>query len=529
VTDREAFADALRLALEAEASGEWLRSHALCDEALRHVPEEPDALNLLGRLCGIAGDASRAIALQSFVLHLDPVHTRAASDLANARRAVASPGEAQVRFDDAIALEPDVTCHQRHFLARWPFVGMDRVEAGLRRTLALDPSHADAHAALGNLLSRRDERGAAIVAYSLAVMLRWEFPEAHLALADLLDAIREEAMARRHRVEALAQRQIFPACAGSSKALRRVLVLSALGGAIENAPFDLVVNPARTALHRHYFVDGAQPANELPAYDVVFNGIEELEASATAIEAAARFVDTVSVRVVNHPRLLRSTRRSELSKALDGIPGCVVPPTVRLERERLEAVGERAEEVAGVSFPLVVRPIDTHRGEGLEYVADGLGIREYLQRHAGRNFNVAPFVDYRSGDGYYRKYRAIVVDGRPLPYHLAISDRWMVHYIGSLMPDHEWMRREEECFLAEPAAVFPHWDDVLGNVARALGLDYFGVDCARLGDGTLLVFECNAGMLVHCRDDAALFAYKYRYVPRIFDAVDRLLDDRVAR
>jgi glutathione synthase/RimK-type ligase-like ATP-grasp enzyme len=523
MTDRAAFAQRLARALDAEAAGEWMRSHALCEEALALGPEDPDALNLLGRLCRVAGDRPRAIALQSFVLHLAPGHPRAAADLAEAREAIASPDVAERLFEQAVALAPVVTCHHQHFLSLWPFVGMERVEAMLREVVSLDPSHAGAHAALGNLQARRQDRTAAIQAYGLATMLRWDFPEAHLALADLLDSIREEAMARRHRVEALARQQLYPACRGSEGAAYRVLVLAAPGGAIENAPLDAIVNPARTALHRYYLVEGAPPA-ELPPFDVVFNGIEELEASAPAIELARRFVERAGIPAIDRPECVARTRRTELPAALAAVANCTVPPAVRVERARLGELAATAVRVAGTTFPIVVRPVDSHRGDGFERVANGRELEEYLQRRADAAFVVSPFVDYRSEDGYYRKYRVVVVDGRPYPYHLAISDRWMVHYAGSLMPDRAWMRGEEERFLADPASVFERWNEVFPAIGAALGLEFFGVDCTRLPDGSPLVFECNTGMLVHCRDDADLFPYKYRYVPRIFDAFERLLE-----
>jgi glutathione synthase/RimK-type ligase-like ATP-grasp enzyme len=295
---------------------------------------------------------------------------------------------------------------------------------------------------------------------------------------------------------------------------------------IENAPLDLLVNPARTALHRYYFVDGASEPAGLPAYDVVYNGIEELESSALAIARATLFVDTAAAPAINHPRHVARTSRSALAASLAGVAGCVVPQTIRLERSQLD---ERHDTGAALQFPLLIRPVDSHRGDGLEHMSNDRDVEKYLDRASAAAYTISPFVDYRSADGYFRKYRAIVVDGVPFPYHLAISDRWMVHYTGSLMEHHDWMRAEEERFLAEPASVFERWNEVFAGIARCLGLDYFGVDCSRTRDGDVLIFECNAGMLVHCRDEPAMFAYKYRYVPRIFDAFERLLDDRAPK
>jgi hypothetical protein len=55
-------------------------------------------------------------------------------------------------------------------------------------------------------------------------------------------------------------------------------------------------------------------------------------------------------------------------------------------------------------------------------------------------------------------------------------------------------------------------------------LDFAGIDFAVLPDGCLLVFEANATMLVHLRDSIADFPYKHLHVPKIFEAVDAMLD-----
>ena len=126
----------------------------------------------------------------------------------------------------------------------------------------------------------------------------------------------------------------------------------------------------------------------------------------------------------------------------------------------------------------------------------------------------------------------LVVDGVPYPYHLAIAEDWLVHYwrVTGLMEAHDWMRAEEERFLREPQRAMPAWDIAFAGIAEAIGLDYFGVDCTVLTDGTILVFECDPSAFVHCREASdGPFAYKYAYVPRIFAALDRLLDRAAAR
>jgi glutathione synthase/RimK-type ligase-like ATP-grasp enzyme len=202
-------------------------------------------------------------------------------------------------------------------------------------------------------------------------------------------------------------------------------------------------------------------------------------------------------------------------QTLSGVSGCTVPQADRLTRKEL---------AAWKRFPLLIRPIDTHAGRGLEKIDAPDDLAQYLAKSGEARFDAVPFVDYRNDDGYYRKYRVVLVDGVPYPYHLAISPGWMVHYIKTPTASVKWMRDEELRFLRDPHSVFTSWDRTFTEMAQAMGLDYFGIDCALLPDGNVLVFEVDTAMLVHCREPAD--SYKHQYVPRIFRAVEALLAKR---
>lgn len=479
--------------------------------------EGADELNRLGRLRQEAGDAATAIALQRFVLQLEPAHARAAADLRAAERAIVDAAGAQRALASVLADHPDLACHHRLPGSLLPFAGMDDAEARVLRALEDDPSLAGAHAVLGNLRARASRALAAIDAYRLAAMLDWEWADVHLALSALFESVRDDANAERHRREALSRKTLYEACALAPRL--RVLVLAAPGGATANTPLDFCVDHERVALHVYYLTGGAAPP-ALPAHDAVFNAMDEAEWARPAIERAIRFAGAHGTTVVNDPAHLARLNRARLPETLGGIEGCRVAPVRRISRAELNAVS--------VDAPLVVRPVDTQRGDFQERVIDSAHLRAYLARAPGTHFNVSPFIEYRSADGYYRKYRVIVVGGRPYPYHLAVSDAWKVHYHSSLMREHAWMRREEERFLRDPQAVFPRWQTVFGAIANAVGLDYFGIDCTVGGGGDALVFECGTGMLVHARDEPGLFGYKTPYVARITAALEALLE-RAAR
>ncbi len=161
--------------------------------------------------------------------------------------------------------------------------------------------------------------------------------------------------------------------------------------------------------------------------------------------------------------------------------------------------------------PHIVRPRDTHGGHGLAKIETEADRAAFLAQHAAGELYVAPFIDYRSGDGLYRKYRIVFVGGEPYPFHLAISPHWMVHYYNAPMAEHAWMRDEEHAFLARMDEVFSgERASALREAAALLPLDYVGIDCAIDRDGKLLIFEADSAIIVHLLDDPALYPLQVR-------------------
>jgi hypothetical protein len=159
-----------------------------------------------------------------------------------------------------------------------------------------------------------------------------------------------------------------------------------------------------------------------------------------------------------------------------------------------------------------------------------MALASYLDMVPGDEFYLSDFHDYRSDDGYWRKYRLIFVDREVYPYHLTIGTEWKLHYYRVDMDGQAWMKPEEEAFLANWRSAFPDAKgEAVREVARRLDLDFAGIDCAIGRDGQVLLFEANPSMLVHLTESPLAFPYKHRYVPRIFDAFGRMLIRHIVR
>src|SRR5439155_1080338 len=78
--------------------------------------------------------------------------------------------------------------------------------------------------------------------------------------------------------------------------------------------------------------------------------------------------------------------------------------------------------------PFLFRQVGSHGGQDLALVGDRDDL-DRLEQFAldGRDFYVTEFVDFRSPDGLYRKYRVLVIDGVPYAKHMIASDSWNIH------------------------------------------------------------------------------------------------------
>ncbi len=311
---------------------------------------------------------------------------------------------------------------------------------------------------------------------------------------------------------------------GSGAEQRRVLILCAAHTA-GNVPFDALL-PSTLCCRIKYAIDYTddEEDQQLPAYDLVFNAIGDADIAAPLSGRLARFVSRCARPVLNPPDAIARTQRHRTASLFDELPDVQVAPCVRSEvapasRSALDAL----LAAGGIDFPVLARPAATHGGDGLT-LCESLAALESWRSAQTEVCYLTAFRDYRSADGFYRKYRIIFVDREPFPYHLAISPHWMVHYYSADMEQHPWKLEEERRFLDNPQAVFG--EQVMSAIAaigKRLDLDYGGIDFTVLPGGQVLVFEANATMLAHFERETGALAHKNPYVQRIVDAFERMM------
>lgn len=320
--------------------------------------------------------------------------------------------------------------------------------------------------------------------------------------------------------------------AQSGETAVKVLVLKAPGDLMANTPLECLLEDADLQIEAFY-VDSNLPANAaLPPHDVVFVAACASDETAGVLARTASLIDATRCRVLNRPEHVAKTTRDAAYALLGAAPGICMARTVRLSREQVNQAASGTFDLAdvlGTPYPFIIRPRGSHAGQGLARVSDAQELAHYLAGSDAGEYYMAPFIDYSSTDGLFRKYRIVIIDGKPFVCHMGISKDWMVHYpYAEMLPNAD--RREEEAHIMKTFdadfAVRHH--DAFRNISELTGLDYVGFDCAETRDGRLLIFEIATGMVIHDMDDADVFPYKLPQIRRVADAFQQMLRSAAA-
>jgi glutathione synthase/RimK-type ligase-like ATP-grasp enzyme len=255
--------------------------------------------------------------------------------------------------------------------------------------------------------------------------------------------------------------------------------------------------------------------------DVVVNLVSDADQAEDILPIVIDLVGRIGKPLVNDPRKIQTTTRDAVAGLLRDIPGCSIPMALR-RKAGADCSAAALQAVLPFSSSVLARPVGTHGGDDFEKVEDTDALSDFLAQRPDHDHYLIQYIDYRSTDGHFRKYRFIFVNGQILPYHLAIGNEWKVHHVSTDMANQKWMQQEEEAFLNDPASVFnPAQYEVLREIQQRIGLEYFGIDCGLDSTGNIVVFEVNASMLVHEHNED--FPYKAPAVQRIKTAFDAML------
>ena len=328
--------------------------------------------------------------------------------------------------------------------------------------------------------------------------------------------------------EILAAHRLFRSPCSSPNPRLRVLALAAdidMGG---NTPIEHLLESADIELLTLYIVPGTNLPSPLPEHDVAIVIASDSAECRPALEEIERLAPHWPRPILNVPRLIANLDRDKLHQLLKGIEGIDIPATAGCGRVQLTDIALGIVPVTDLGddivFPIIVRPRGSHAGVGLAKLGDADALFGYLDDRSEDEFFVSRFVDYSSEDGFFRKYRIVVIDGKPFACHMAIADQWNIWYLNAGMSLSAGKRLEEATFMQTFDFGFAlRHNRALTAMIERIGLDYFTVDCAENKNGDLVIFEADNTAVVHNMDSPELFPYKPPQMRVIFEAFAAML------
>ncbi len=254
-----------------------------------------------------------------------------------------------------------------------------------------------------------------------------------------------------------------------------------------------------------------------------FGNAELLETPGLA-DLITTIADHFGVRLINPPHLTRQTTRAANWERIGEGARTVFPKTIRVPSGD-EPAARRQIVTDAMPLPLILRSTTGHMGNEMHLAADEATLDAALGALSTVDAYAIAYHEFQSADGFWRKYRAYLVEGEMVGVHVMTAAHWNVHR--TALRELDKARPElglyalSEAFGTDPLAHVPAaiWEE-LRTLLKATGLDAVGVDFALMADGRALIFEMNSAMRVTGGEVVALDA--------LGRMMERACDDAIA-
>lgn len=261
--------------------------------------------------------------------------------------------------------------------------------------------------------------------------------------------------------------------------------------------------------------------------DVIFNSICDPDSNRKTLQNLIKIIEALKSKVINDPQKILQTSRDKIYTMLKGSDQFYMPKTIKVTPRYLKEVVAMLDQ-GEITLPFIFREAGAHGGKSTLLVRSIEEIHS-LEQFAfdGRAFYITEFIEFVSKDGMYRKYRIVMVDGKPYARHMIASSSWAIHVESrdELMPHRDDLRKEEKAFIGHGS---DELSSMLEEIYEKIGLDFFGLDFALNEEGKPILFEVNACMnTISVSQSPEPFSYHNIRHQQIRDAVNRMIHEKV--
>jgi hypothetical protein len=298
-----------------------------------------------------------------------------------------------------------------------------------------------------------------------------------------------------------------------------------------NSDFHNYINIPDSARNYMTIIWHAEPKRSIKIPDVIINCISDADICNQSLKRAIAICEGVQkhspkTKIFNDPKNISKTTRDSIYQNYKNTPELLIPKVIRIRPDSATEVLDLAKS-NNIEYPFLVRPCGSHQSEELQKIDNKKDI-EKLHRLAfdGREFYITQFIDNKHKDGFYRKARFVIIDGKLHVRHYITYPEWLVegaaHF--NYMPDNDDSKRVEEHFLNNYQKIISAKAlDSLHQIYNDIGLNYLGFDVDVMPDGSLLIFEINVAQNAFLKIDMKNFAY----MKQTGDAIISALNDSI--
>jgi glutathione synthase/RimK-type ligase-like ATP-grasp enzyme len=343
-----------------------------------------------------------------------------------------------------------------------------------------------------------------------------------LNLATVMFCLGHHEMGLAIQTQALKLQRIYYLAAALQPAKFRLLLIMVADDLAGNTPIDCLLENSDIDLIYYYVTEGDPLRLPIPDHDALMVAMSESDQNLQLLSVLSAALAKWPKPVINAPQNIPQAERRAASLLLQNVPGLLIPQTFKISRGELLELAKSGNipqnQFPECVFPIILRPVGSHAGRGLERINAAWEIAAYLAGQTAEVFFLANFINYSNADGLFRKYRVALVNGKAFACHMAISSHWMIHYVNAGMYEDPEKRLEEAAFMENFQTFAQHHQVALEAIHQRSGLDYVCMDCAETTDGQLLIFEIDHAMIVHAMDPVAAFPYKQQHIQKLQDA-----------
>ncbi len=154
------------------------------------MPDNPDALHLLGVIASQRGDASLAVARITGAIRINPGQAGYYCNLGSAYQALHQLDDAIASYRHALTINPDYALVLNNLGNTLNEAGRpEDAIASFRKALAVQPDYANAHSNLGSLFKGLGRNAEAVASYRAALAINPALAEAHFNLGNAFSNI----------------------------------------------------------------------------------------------------------------------------------------------------------------------------------------------------------------------------------------------------------------------------------------------------------------------------------------------------